>query len=180
MKNIRLGMFIAAALALSLPLASNASDGTITFDGAITSQTCTVNGGGQGNNFTVTLPTLSTSALSSDGATAGATPFAITLTNCTPSTGNVSTYFESGSTVDVGSGQLTNAQGTATNVEVRLLNSDQSQVLLGQPAASQNSLPVALSAGAATLNYYAEYAAKGAAAGAGSVNTQVTYSMSYN
>jgi major type 1 subunit fimbrin (pilin) len=180
MKNIRLSTFIATAALAALPLASHASDGTITFKGAITSQTCTISGGGQGNNFSVTLPTLSTSSLTADGATAGSTPFTITLTNCTPNSGNVSTYFETGATVDIKSGQLANAQGTATNVEVRLLNSDQSQIVLGQAQANQNSHSGTISAGSATLNYSAEYAATGGAATAGSVLTDVTYSMSYN
>ncbi|PRE84487.1 fimbrial protein, partial [Burkholderia gladioli] len=58
-----------------------AADGTITFMGNVTAQTCTINGNGSGSkNFTVTLPTVSASSLATAGATAGATPFNIALT----------------------------------------------------------------------------------------------------
>jgi len=181
MKFTRAGIFAAAAItaAASLPTASYAADGTITFTGLITSQTCTISGNGGGKNFTVTLPTVSTSALAAAGATAGRTPFNIALTNCTPNSGNVSTYFEPGATVDTTTGQLLNASGTATNVEIGLLNTDSSVITLGAAQASQNSKVVALASGAATLKYFAQYVATGGAATAGTVNTTTLYSIVY-
>jgi major type 1 subunit fimbrin (pilin) len=182
MKNVRLSMFVAAAALVSaLPLAAQASDGQINFTGAITSQTCDISGDGQGKNFTVNLPTLSTSALASSGDTAGNTPFTIALTNCSPDSGPVQTYFELGATVDTDSHQLVNTNGTAANVQIQLLNgSDQSQIMLGLAEASQNSAQVQIVGGAANLKYSAQYATKGGAAGPGSVDTFVTYSLSYN
>ena len=161
------------------PQNAKASDGVITFNGKITAQTCTISGNGGGSSFTVTLPTVSTSSLTAAAQVAGATPFNIALTACSPNSGNVSTYFEAGSTVDAATGNLFNATGSATNTEVNLLNSDSSVIALGQPQASQNSKVVAIASGAATLNYIAQYVAVGGASGAGSVATTVTYSMSY-
>ena len=160
------------------PQAAKASDGMITFNGKITAQTCTISGNGGGSSFQVDLPTVSTSSLPA-GAVAGATPFNIALTACSPDSGNVSTYFEAGSTIDVATNNLVNVHGTATNVEVGLLNSDSSAIALGKAQATQNSETVAIASGAATLNYIAQYVATNGASGAGTVNTTVTYSMSY-
>ena len=113
MKFTRSGVLATAiAVAAAMPAVSQAADGTITFTGQITSQTCTISGNGAGKNLTVTLPTVSTSALATAGTTAGRTPFNIALSNCTPNSGNVSTYFEPGATVDTATGQLVNASGT--------------------------------------------------------------------
>jgi len=168
-----------AAAAAFVPSASQAADGTITFSGTITSQTCTISGNGQGPNFTVTLPTVSESALASSGAVAGRTPFTIALTNCDPDSGPVATYFEPGVTVNPSTGQLLNATGSATNVEVGLLNSDTSQIMLGQAIASQNSRPTTIASGSASLNYFAQYVAVNGGSTAGSVDTTVMYSMAY-
>jgi major type 1 subunit fimbrin (pilin) len=163
------------------PQNAKASDGTITFNGNITGQTCTISGNGGGPNFTVLLPTVSTTSLKAAGLVAGATPFPIALSNCSPASGNVSTYFEAGSTIDLVTGNLLNVTGSATNVEVGLLNAkDSSAISLGKAQASQNSLSVPISAsGTATLNYIAQYVATNGASTVGTVATTVTYSMSY-
>ena len=156
-----------------------AADGTITFNGTITAQTCTINGNGSGSsNFTITLPTVSSSTLATAGQTAGRTPFSIALTNCTPNSGNVRTYFESGPTTDLTTGNLILNAGGATNVEIGLLNSDSTNIAAGAAEASQNSKPVAITSGKATLNYYAQYVATGAAT-AGAANSSVMYTMAY-
>ncbi|WP_323120875.1 fimbrial protein [Burkholderia alba] len=179
MKDMRTGI-LAAAVTLAAAPAAFAADGTITINGQVTSQTCTISGNGGGKDFTVTLPTVSASTLATAGAAAGRTPFNIALSKCTPNSGNVSTYFEPGATVDTTTGRLVNtAPGGAANVQVGLLNSDNSSIQLGAAQASQNSKPVALSGGAATLNYYAQYVATGGAATAGSVTTTTLYSIVY-
>lgn len=161
---------------------ASAADGTITFNGSIAAQTCTINGNGSGsNNFNVPLPNVSTSALATAGQAAGSTPFNISLTACTPASGNVHTYFEPGPTVNTATGNLIVAPGGATNVEIRLLNKDAnlSPVKLGAADASQNSKSVAISAaGTAMLEYYAEYYATGAAT-AGAATSSVMYSLVY-
>ncbi|MGH8779746.1 fimbrial protein [Paraburkholderia sp.] len=156
-----------------------AADGTIAFNGNVTAQTCTINGNGSNaRDFTVTLPTVSSSSLAAAGQTAGRTPFGISLTACTPATGNVHTYFEPGPTVNLQTGHLILKTGGATNVEIGLQNGDFSDIKAGAADASQNSKPVAITTGSATLNYYAQYVATGAAT-AGAANSTVMYTLSY-
>lgn len=161
-------------------LGAHAADGTITFNGTVTAQTCTINGNGTGSNdFTVTLPTVSTSSLAAAGDTAGITPFSIALTNCTPASGNVHTYFEQGPTIDSTTGDLILTAGGATNVQLHLQNSDFSDISLNAADGAQNSQSVAISAaGAATLPYYVAYKATGAAT-AGAADSSVMYTLSY-
>ncbi|WP_434629542.1 fimbrial protein [Chromobacterium sp. CV08] len=170
--------FVTAAL-IGLGVYSSgamASDGKITVTGNIVAQTCTI-AGNSGQNVTVTLPTVGTSALASAGQTAGSTPFSINLSNCPSGLKNAQTRFEVGPTVDSASGNLLNSTGTgsATNVEVQLLNNSSNAINLNNNA---NSQVVPISGGNATMNYYAQYIATGAA-GAGSVSTSVQYSMTY-
>lgn len=157
-----------------------AADGTITFTGNITAQTCTINGNGSGSkDFTVALPTVSASTLATAGTFAGRTPFSIALSACTPTSGNVHTYFEPGPTVDANTGMLALDAGGATNVEIGLQNADLSNINVGAADASQNSKSVAIDAsGSATLSYYAQYVATGPAT-AGAANSSVMYTMSY-
>lgn len=180
MKNrgiIGVSVFAAAAFSAN---AAQASDGTITFNGKVIAQTCTINGGGAGNNFTVTLPTVSSSDLATAGSTTGRTAFSIALTNCTPATGNVSAFFEQGSTVDSVTNNLINQTGGGTTAEIQLVNANGSTIAIGHQPTPDTTNAVALNAGAATLNYAAQYYAKVANTTAGALTTTVTYSINYN
>jgi major type 1 subunit fimbrin (pilin) len=178
MKFTRSGVLaIAIATAFAMPAVSHAADGTITINGQITAQTCTISGNGGGKDFTVILPVVSASALAIAGATAGLTPFSIALTACTPNSGNVSTYFEMGANVNTVTGQLKNTG--VTNVEVGLLNASASLITVGAAVGAQNSPSVAITSGSATLSYFAEYVATGVVAGPGVVSTSVMYSLIY-
>src|SRR5579859_3048804 len=75
------------ATAVMLPLSSQASDGTITFTGAVTANTCTVSVNASGANATVALPTVSTAALNNTTAktTAAGTFFNMAVSACTAS-----------------------------------------------------------------------------------------------
>lgn len=175
--NIR-GLAVAGALLGLASVGAHAADGTITFTGNLTAQTCTIAGNSSAANFTVALPTVSASSLAAAGATAGRTPFNIALTGCAQNSGNVHTFFEQGPTIDPTTGNLFVNTGGATNVEIGLQNSDLSKIALNQPDAAQNSKSVAISSGSATLNYYAQYVATGVAT-AGAANSSVMYTMSY-
>ena len=157
-----------------------AADGTITINGQVTDKTCTVNAGGN-KDFTVTLPTVSKQVLAAAGDTAGRTPFTINLTGCTAGS-KVATYFEPGATVDFNTGRLNNATGTATNVQVQLLGSENTVIPVlaaGAGGIQANSQLVDVSGGgAADLNYYAQYYATGAST-PGSVATTVKYTIIY-
>jgi len=92
---------ILASAALTSPFAF-AADGTITITGTVTAQTCTIRGFLSGSsNFTVPLIKVSASSLPGAGKPAGATQFNISLSACTPASGNVHTYFEPGPELEV-------------------------------------------------------------------------------
>jgi len=117
-------------------------------------------------------------ALSAPGQGAGRTPFDIRLSNCTPDTGRVMTYFEPGPTVNPLTGRLRNDGGAnqATEVEVGLLNASHQAMDVSKGAGDQNSQIVELVAGNARLDYFAEYVAVGAVT-PGKVQTRILYSI---
>ncbi len=179
-----LAALIVAGTAMGAQFAHAAdADGTITFNGKVTGQTCTINGNGNGpgvTNFTVQLPTVSATTLNTAGNVAGQTPFNIALTNCTPTSGNVHTFFEAGPTTDATTGNLILEAGGAQNVQIRLLNGGTANtpIKAGFTDAAQNSQSVPITNGAATLWYYAQYFATGAAT-PGVANSSVMYSIAY-
>lgn len=167
---------LVAVLMLGFPIAAHASDGTINFSGAVTASTCTVKLNGGAATGTVTLPTVSTSALGSAGSTAGSTPFTLDISGCTFSGASaVTAYFEAGANVDPTTGRLNNTGG-ASNVQLQLYLGDAyaSKVAAGQ---SNQNAAAALSANG-QLKYGVEYYATGTAT-AGTVTSSVTYSLVY-
>lgn len=167
-----------AGLGMAFLPAAHAVDGTITFSGNITGLTCTVTVNGTSGS-TVTLPTVSTSALTAAGNVAGQTPFSIALSGCDSSISKAATYFEAGPNVASDGRLLNTATSPAANVEVELAYSDNSQVLVGETAPTTGAGSAAVTSGNATLDYYARYYATGTA-GAGAVSSTVQFSMIYN
>jgi major type 1 subunit fimbrin (pilin) len=205
--RIKLAMMAAGiATAMPLPLSSQASDGTITFTGAVTANTCTVsvNSGvsgatGGAADATVVLPIVSTAALTgaaASGATAAKTTaagtfFSMTLSSCVATHHDIATaapafvniYFEAGPNVDVLTGGLINTG--ASNVEVNLYNASSASIVTTQimPGTTTGQNPTGSGMSpttGGTQYYYAGYAtAPGIAAIAGAVSTSVTYSLVY-
>jgi major type 1 subunit fimbrin (pilin) len=181
MKKIAMSL-IAVSMALAGVTAHagpSSNGGVLTINGQLVANTCDVSGDGQGKDFTVTLPTLSASALSDAGSSAGSTGFAIALTNCTPATGNVHTFWEYGANT-LSDGNLKN-NGTATAVEVQLAdyNGAMKTLDLSKADGSQGSQNVSIASGKANLQYAAQYYSPTGGAGAGTVTTTVTYSIVY-
>lgn len=148
----------------------------------LTAPSCTLTSGSQ--NIAVTLPGVAASSLSTAGQVNGRTAFSIAVTGCPSSASTITTYFYGGN-VDATTGNLIN-NGTATNVEVQLLNGSGGSAaaltainLSGAQATAQNSSVFNVSGGASTLHYYAQYIASGGAATAGSVSTSVTFTIAY-
>jgi major type 1 subunit fimbrin (pilin) len=185
--------------AMALPLSGVASDGTITFTGAVTASTCTVTVNGNAANATVALPTVSTAALDNTATktTAAGTFFNMAVTACTavadigsgpahaPTT--VQIYYEAGPNVDEATGGLINTVA-GSNVEVNLYNASGStkvgtQIMPGTGTNQPTALSIAASTGVLTQTewFYAGYSTAGAAlaATAGAVSTSVTYSLIY-
>ena len=169
---------LAAAFAgLVVSASATAADGTITFNGLITDNTCEVSVNSSGANGTVMLPTIQASALPSVGSTAGTVPFNILLSNCAGTTLNTaSTFFEAGASVDSSTGRL-DTTGSADNVQLQLLNSAHGVIAAG--AITQNDVPVDISSGSGTLDYYVQYYATGAVV-PGTVTSMVNFSIVYD
>lgn len=168
------------AIALAAPALASGADGTIHIEGSVIAPTCVITNGPTPADIRVRLPAVAVSALSSNGQTAGRTPFFIRIADCDASTSQIQTFFEPGPTINTASNNLSlqGGTGTAGNVELQLLNADHSQVLLGNPLGLQNSQSVAVQGGSADLRYYAQYVATGAAT-AGSANSSVTFTLIY-
>jgi major type 1 subunit fimbrin (pilin) len=97
------------------------------------------------------------------------------VTECTAA--SAKTFFESGPTVDLATGNLTNqTTGGAKLVQVELLNDQLRPINL---VSNTNSQTAVVTDGTGILNYYARYIATGAAT-AGQVNTSVRFSLQYN
>ncbi|WP_176114471.1 fimbrial protein [Burkholderia cepacia] len=176
-----LSMLMAAA-GLAAASAAHASDGTITISGNVIASTCKVSNG-TGGNISVTLPKIGTNTLATPSSVAGRTPFSVKLEGCTMGGDNptkVGVFFEAGANVNPETGRLTLDKGTgkATNVEINVLNDEQKPIRVGDEG-NQNSQRVDITAdGKATLNYFAEYYATGAAT-PGSADSRVQYSLTY-
>lgn len=169
---------LAFAGALAVSQSALAADGTITFNGEVTGQTCAVNGGSP--DVVVTLPTVASIALDTPGKITGLTPFNIDLTGCAATPAKVRISFEPGANVDASTGRLRTAAGGATNVQIGLRNAaDATAIVLGAAGVAQNSGVADIVNGNATLRYTAEYVATGGPATVGSVTANVVYSLAY-
>lgn len=174
MKHKLLALATAAA-ALS-PMVASASDGTITFTGAVQAVTCAI----ATPNFTVTLPTVSTSTLVQANDTAGTTRFVIAITGCNGGLTDANAYFEAGPNVDSTTGRL-KSTGTAANVDLQLLTAAGAAINLSKPYSEpQYTLQSDnIVSGGAVLEYAVRYFATGIST-AGTVSSTLTYSVVYN
>lgn len=165
-----------------------ANDGTISFTGTISASTCDISGGdestpNQGTDFIVTMPNVSTTALSSAGQVAGDTPFYINLSGSQCPNGIVSNViFEraQSTNIDDKTGNLKNhtVEGAAKNLQIRVLNHDKKPLNLNLDNNSHQ--PMTISENTAQFKYWGQYIATGGATEAGSVLTDVIYSITYN
>ncbi|MBW9352997.1 type 1 fimbrial protein [Citrobacter sp. EC_71] len=178
------------AVLISAGNVAAAEDGTITFTGKISDATCEITGGdatsGESTtpDFTVTLPSVSVTALDTDGMRAGDTPFHITLSGANCTDGKVaSVYFELAQStyLDTTTGNLKNStakeSGGADKVQVGLLDSDKS--ILNLTTANNSAKTATISGNTARFDYWAQYVATGGASTAGVVNSEVVYSIKY-
>ncbi|MGL4545567.1 MAG: fimbrial protein, partial [Plesiomonas sp.] len=169
---------IAAALMTN---AAQAADGTIDFQGRLIEQTCsiTVEGSVNPHLASVTMPSVSTSALSAAGMTTGRTNFEIELSNCSGSAATAAAFFDAGADVDPVSGQLLTT-GSATNVRLQLLdnNANGAVIKAGDMSQLTNTSRVTIVGGKAILPYSVQYIATGAAT-AGTVFSSLLFSINY-
>ena len=177
---------IVAALAAFSSAGVTANDGTITFAGEVSAATCIITGGdntspNQGADFTVTLPKISTSALTTEKPYAGDTEFHITLSgNECPNGTNANVIFEraQSTNIDTATGYLKNTvvKDGAKNVMIRILNKDKK--FLNLNSTNLNHQTVVITEHAARFDYWAQYVATGSTS-PGTVKSDVVYSISY-
>ncbi|MDY1035610.1 fimbrial protein [Lelliottia sp. CFBP8978] len=174
----------ACAIALSMISAytfagdSAVTQGTVTFNGKLIAETCSIVSGDEEKQ--VTLPTLSVQSLVKAGDEAGTTRFSLTAEDCPATITQVAAHFEAINSTgfDATTQNLTNSATTnaAKNVEVRLYDTDASTQL---PLGTTGSFfPVDSTTQKATMTYVGGYYATGATA-AGDVTAQVQYTLAY-
>ena len=196
----RITLVAGVSVVMALPLSGHASDGTITFSGAVTANTCTLSVNSGGASATVTLPTVDTVALAGGSApytTAAGTFFSIDVSGCTnpavadiggSAPSHVAIYFEAGPNVDQATGGLINTASSGSNVEVKLYNASGStvvgtQIMPGTSGAGSNQPSTMSVTSGGTQWFYAGYSTTGAGASgatAGAVSTTITYSLIYS
>jgi major type 1 subunit fimbrin (pilin) len=168
---------------MAAPMSGMASDGTITFTGAVTGSSCAIDvNGAAAADGTVALPTVDTAALTDADGTktdAGGTFFYMTLSGCTMTETNVRIYFEAGPNVDEATSGLIN--GGTSNVEVKLYKASEASVVGDLITPGRSTMqPDQLTDTGGTQWFYATYSTEAnGAATAGTVSTSVTYSLIY-
>lgn len=154
-----------------------ASDNTITFQGEVATETCSVTVNGNTASPIVLLPTVSTTQLSASGNVAGATEFEIGVTGCTGALTStpISTVF-AGNLVTT-NGNL-GSTGAATNVEIQILDTTNAVIDFQSGFTGSSDLTLAPSETEASATYTAQYYATGVST-AGSVESSLQYAIAY-
>lgn len=177
---------IAAIAAVSALPYSVMSAPTITFEGEITAQTCSVNINGQTNSV-VLLPTVAEGEFGAplaNGQTAGLTPFTISLTGCTASASptNIATQFL-GYDVNATTGTLGNRATTnaARGYGIQLMSAatgGAAVMLSGLTSVAGLVLPA--NATSTSYDFGAQYYVVDAStAAAGKISAVAEYTVSY-
>lgn len=178
LKKISLAIALTGAFASSAFASATDGKGTITFNGQLTDNTCTI--ASNDVNKTVTLPTISTVSLARAGDVAGATMFDINVSGCSTGVTQVAAHFETTNLDQPSRGAKNTYAGTssdpaATLVAVQMLDGDGTTALnLGTKGS-----PVTVTNGAAKMYYGGRYYANGQTT-AGKVQAVVSYTLAYN
>ncbi|MGE8655880.1 MAG: fimbrial protein [Achromobacter sp.] len=179
----------ATSAALLGPLSSFAAgdmgQGTITFTGSVTEAPCSITAAD--SNQVIDLGQISKKDLNAANKFSASVPISIHLTGCTfgAATGTPATNMSkvgiafTGATTDATTGKLTNT-GSATNVVVQILDkSNATPVNFNTAPSAANATQMTDGGGPANaLNFFARLFATGVG-GAGTVNSSVTYTLSY-
>ncbi|MBB6114305.1 major type 1 subunit fimbrin (pilin) [Rahnella inusitata] len=159
--------------------ASAVSDNTISFQGEVTDETCSLTVNGNETAPIILLPTVATSDLAASGDVIGATTFEMALSGCTGSTDDsttISTVF-AGNLVETTNGTLGNT-GTAANVTVQILDTAGEPIDLSSTYTAEGDLTLAAGDTASTATYTARYYATDVAT-AGTVAASLQYAVTY-
>ncbi|MEW5288913.1 fimbrial protein [Erwinia papayae] len=156
-----------------------AAEGTITFNGTLQATTCNSSINGGDASADVELPIVGVNQLASAGQTAGQTQFTIGLSGCEGVLTTAAAFFETGDTVDSNGRLIDQNDTTDQKVAFQLRNAgNQSIIVVGNSSQETNNTYGEMVDGSLTLPYLVEYYAN-SAAGAGTVTSNVTYSIMY-
>ncbi|OOE32029.1 hypothetical protein BZG05_15855 [Salinivibrio kushneri] len=169
-----LGLTSVVMFASSAALANN----TITFNGEVTDQTCSVTVNGNAANPVVLLESVSAALLQDAGSTAGDKTFNIGITDCTAPQGNVdvSTVFVGNGVTD--GGNLLNT-GDAENVALQIKDANGDAVDLSSPA-KLSGLVLEAGATSASADFGVAYISENGGATPGEVEGALQYAVEYN
>lgn len=157
------------------------ADNTITFQGEVTDQTCAVTVNGTTGNATVLLPTVSSADLAAANTKAGATPFTLGVSGCSPTGPQAVKFKFNGRNVDA-NGNLSNIAGSnpASNVALQLLESvGGSQINLSGGVVTANSVINLNGAASGSHDFGVQYISVPGSATAGLVTGVTEYTASY-
>ena len=181
MKKNKVSSGLLALFATSFAMtvtAANPGQGMVTFNGELVGETCTI----ENDNLIVTLPTVSTQSVSGAGGQGGIKNFDIKVKDCPSAFKKVAAHFEpiGSSGINYSTWNLKNdyqatsgSQNAASNVEVRLFNSDHTHLRPGDTGTE-----VDIVGGSASMTYAGGYYATGVTT-AGKVTAHVVYTLSY-
>jgi major type 1 subunit fimbrin (pilin) len=169
-----------AVAAASCFAATPVTQGTVTFTGKLTADTCSIST--DSVDIKVLMPTIAIQTLATAGATAGSKTFDINVEECPADVTEVAAHFEAINSdgFDASTKNLTNSTtktaGGAENVQIRLYDKDGvTQIPVGGTGAL---FPVSSTTNTATMTYIGAYYAT-AATSAGNVTAKVQYTLAY-
>ncbi|WON77499.1 fimbrial protein [Serratia sp. UGAL515B_01] len=168
---------VVCALAMAVSVGANAvSSGTVTFNGELVADTCTISS--DSINKIVQLPKIPTQDLNVAGAEQGSREFQLNVEACPASITQVAAHFNAigGSAFDPTTGNLVNASTAATpakQVQVRLYNVDGKQIRVGSTGEFFNVVNQK-----ATMTYVGGYYATGVTT-PGPVTSVASYVLAY-
>ncbi|MBB1199527.1 long polar fimbrial protein LpfA [Enterobacteriaceae bacterium 89] len=176
MKKIILSTLVVPfALSAFSALAAGGSDGTIQFNGSIVDTPCVV--ATESQNQSVELGTVKSSTFAAAGDKSVEKPFQIKLEECDLSSGKtkVSVAFNGLSDdTDTTLLSVANGAGSAEGVGIGIFDTDNQQIDLNKASTATN-----LQEGETILNYAARYVSTAAKVTAGSANSEVDFSLTY-
>lgn len=171
---------IALILAATFPVMSfAASQNTITFNGQVTDQTCTVAVNGNAASPMILLPTVSATSLSAANSKAGETPFTVSISGCTAPTSTalaIKTAFLGNNVTSAGN---LGSTGTATNVQIQLLSAPAGSAIVLEGVTSVAGLVLPSAQTETSHDFAAQYVSETGGATAGTVTASVQYALDY-
>lgn len=179
-------IFLFSAMFISV---SAFSASTVTFQGEVTAQTCSISINST-TNAVVLMPTIPLSALytannssTTVGNSAGLTPFTISVTGCTSSTSAITMYPEFlGTSVDTTTSALGNTASTnaATGVGIALYSDTTGTNQIALNGVTKGAaLTLAANSTSASTTYSAKYMATSATTTPGKVTGVAQYTLTY-